>query len=97
MIFIKNAAKSVLLPPTETCFWLEHLQTFVDNRRRDAAKAAATRRARSKKNMKMQSKFIQKTKADTFVLHVERSTRKKLSREKHGLAMMLGITQTVKT
>ena len=49
--FIKNAAKSVLLPPTETCFWLEHLQTFVDNRCSGAAKAAATRRARSKKNM----------------------------------------------
>jgi hypothetical protein len=43
--FIENAA---LLPPTETRFWLEHLQTIVDNRRRGAAKAAATRKAKKK-------------------------------------------------
>ena len=49
---VKNAAKLVQLPPTETHFWFEHLQTVVDNRLRGAAKAAASRRARAKKNNK---------------------------------------------
>ena len=38
--FVENATKSVLLPPTKTRFWLEHLQTIIN---RGAAKAAATR------------------------------------------------------
>ena len=54
--FVQNSAKSVLLPASETRFWLEHLHTIVDNRRRGAAKAAATRKARSKKTTEAVSK-----------------------------------------
>ena len=40
---VENAAREVLLPPEE---WLDHLQTVMENRRRGARKAAATRKAK---------------------------------------------------
>ena len=46
--------------------------------------------------LKLQSKFLHKM-PNTFVLHVEKCTWRKLSRKKHGLAVisvMLGITLT---
>ena len=48
--FVHDAAKEVLLTPEEVCIWLEHLSTVLQNRRRGAAKAAATRRAKRAKN-----------------------------------------------
>ena len=48
--------------------------------------------------VKLQSKYLHKM-PNTFVLHVERCTWKKLSRKKHGLvviSVMLGITLTEK-
>ena len=42
--FITNAARSVLLPIEETKVWIDHLTTILQNRKRGAAKAAATRR-----------------------------------------------------
>jgi len=45
--FVHDAAKKVLLPPEEVRIWLEHLSTVLQNRRRGAAKAAATRKAQS--------------------------------------------------
>ena len=44
--FVHDAAKKVLLPPEEVRIWLEHLSTVLQNRRRGAAKAAVTRKAR---------------------------------------------------
>ena len=44
--FLKSAAKQVLLPPCEVDFWVQHLKTVMDNRRRGAVKAAATRKAK---------------------------------------------------
>ena len=41
--FIQCAAMKVLLPVEETEIWFDHLQTVVNNRKRGAAKAAATR------------------------------------------------------
>ena len=43
---VQSAAKEVLLPPEECKIWLQHLQTVVENRRRGARKAAATRQAK---------------------------------------------------
>ena len=43
---IESAAKKVLLPYGECRIWLSHLQTVLENRRRGAKKAAATRRAK---------------------------------------------------
>ena len=43
---IESAAKKVLLPSHECSVWLNHLRTVVENRRRGAQKAAATRRAK---------------------------------------------------
>ena len=43
---VESAAKKVLLPPDECHIWLNHLKTVVDNRRRGAQKAAATRQAK---------------------------------------------------
>ena len=44
--FIKNAAQKVLLPCHEVQMWLEHLKVIIENHKRGAAKAAATRRAK---------------------------------------------------
>ena len=44
--FLQEAAKKALLSIEDTKIWLEHLQTVLDNGRRGAKKAAATRRAR---------------------------------------------------
>ncbi len=44
--FVRTAAKQVQLSPEETQIWLSHLQTVLENRRRGAAKAKATRQAR---------------------------------------------------
>lgn len=43
---VENAAREVLLPPEECKIWLDHLQTVMENRRRGARKAAATRKAK---------------------------------------------------
>ena len=40
------AAQKVLLPCHEVQMWLEHLKVIIENRKRGAAKAAATRRAK---------------------------------------------------
>ena len=48
--FVHDAAKEVLLTPEQVRIWLEHLSTVLQNRRRGAAKAAATRRAKRAKN-----------------------------------------------
>ena len=42
--FIVNAARSVLLTKEETKIWIDHLTTILKNRKRGAAKSAATRR-----------------------------------------------------
>ena len=42
--FIVELAKKCLLPSDEVSFWIEHLQQIQKNRKRGAAKAAATRR-----------------------------------------------------
>ena len=44
--FIKNVAQKVLLPCNEVQIWLEHLKVIIENRKRGAAKAAATPRAK---------------------------------------------------
>lgn len=41
---LESAAKAVLLPTEEVGFWIDHLNTVAENRRRGAAKAAETRR-----------------------------------------------------
>ena len=41
---VESAAKKVLLPTQEVEFWLDHLATVSENRRRGATKAAETRR-----------------------------------------------------
>ncbi len=43
---IESAAKEVLLPIDGCTIWIKHLQTVLENRRRGARKAAATRQAR---------------------------------------------------
>lgn len=43
---IESLAKKVLLPTREVGFWIEHLNTVAENRRRGAEKAAETRRRR---------------------------------------------------
>ena len=58
--FIEDAAKSVLLCVEETKIWIDHLATVVQNRKRGAAKAAATRRAKqSRKSTQQQSQSLQ--------------------------------------
>ena len=52
-------AKMVLLTPDGTKIWLDHLHTVLLNRRRGAAKAAATRRA--KKSVREKSVTSQAT------------------------------------
>ena len=47
---IKALAKSVLLPEEEVKIWVDHLETVAANRKRGAAKAAATRRARKQQH-----------------------------------------------
>ena len=47
---VDNAAERVLLPAEECRIWLNHLQTVMENRRRGAKKAAATRAKRSMKD-----------------------------------------------
>ena len=44
--FIQKAAQAVLLPCNEARMWFEHLKIIQENRKRGAAKAAATRRAK---------------------------------------------------
>ena len=44
--FVTSAAESVLLSVEDTRIWLDHLGTVLKNRRRGAAKAAATRQLR---------------------------------------------------
>ncbi len=44
--FVKEAAKKALLTADDARIWIEHLQTVLKNRKRGAAKAAATRRAK---------------------------------------------------
>ena len=44
---LESIAKKVLLLTEECRIWLDHLQTILDNRRRGAKKAAATRRAKA--------------------------------------------------
>ena len=44
---LEDVAKKVLLTCNEYKIWLSHLQTVLENRRRGAKKAAATRRARA--------------------------------------------------
>ena len=44
--FIENAARAVLLPCSEVQMWFEHLKVINENRKRGAAKAAATRQAK---------------------------------------------------
>lgn len=44
--FMKNTAQKVLLPCHEVQMWLEHLKVIIENRKRGAAKAAATHRAK---------------------------------------------------
>ena len=41
--FIRDAAKQSLLAPSDTKIWIQHLNTVLRNRKRGAAKAAATR------------------------------------------------------
>jgi len=43
--FITELARKCLSPPTEVPFWIEHLQQVWKNRKRGAAKAAATKEA----------------------------------------------------
>ena len=43
---MQEAAKKVVLSTEDAQIWLDHLQTVLENRKRGAAKAAATRRAR---------------------------------------------------
>ena len=43
---LEQAAKATLLPTFEVKIWLDHLKTVLDNRKRGAEKAAATRRAK---------------------------------------------------
>ena len=44
--FMQEEAKKVLLTPDDTKIWMDHLHTVILNRKRGAAKAAATRRAK---------------------------------------------------
>ena len=44
--FLQNAARKALLSIEDTKIWLDHLQTVLNNRKRGARKAAATRQAR---------------------------------------------------
>lgn len=43
---LQNVSERCLLSPEECMFWLDHLQTVVDNRQRGAKKAAETRRSK---------------------------------------------------
>lgn len=45
---VNEVAQRVLLPPEEVQFWLQHLTTVADNRKRGAEKAAATRSRKSR-------------------------------------------------
>ena len=47
---MQSAAKEVLLTQEEVSIWLDHLNTILRNRKRGAAKAAATRQAKKAKN-----------------------------------------------
>ena len=58
--------KHVLLSPDQIRMWFEHLHTVKENRKRGAARAAATRRI---------SKRKKKGRVPTTVLHVEPLTR----------------------
>ena len=44
--FIRQEAEKVLLTPDDTKIWMDHLHTVLLNRKRGAAKAATTRRAK---------------------------------------------------
>ena len=46
--FIEQTAKEALLSTDVTKIWIEHLVTVVENRKRGAAKAAATRQLKRK-------------------------------------------------
>ena len=52
--FVEDAAKSVLLSVEETKIWIDHLTTVVQNRKRGAAKAAATRQMKRQAQQKHQ-------------------------------------------
>ena len=45
---IRQLAKEVLLPVNEVKIWINHLQSVIENRRRGARKAAATRQSKKK-------------------------------------------------
>lgn len=47
-IAVNEAAKKALLSTEDAQIWLDHLQTVVENRKRGAAKAAATRKAKKR-------------------------------------------------
>ena len=53
--FVQSAAKEVLLTQEEVSIWLDHLNTILRNRKRGAAKAAATRQAKKAKNSHLSS------------------------------------------
>ena len=44
--YVENVSRKVLLTPTVTQMWMDHLHTVLQNRKRGARKAAATRQAR---------------------------------------------------
>ena len=49
--FIKEVAEKVLLPCDEVKIWFQHLKMIHDNRKRGAAKAAATRQSKQSRPM----------------------------------------------
>lgn len=49
-IEVQRIAKEVLLPIEDVSFWVEHLRSITENRKRGAAKAAETRRKKREKD-----------------------------------------------
>ena len=53
--FVQDVAKDVLLTSEEVKIWLDHLVTVFENRRRGAAKSAATRKAKQQKHQQQET------------------------------------------
>ena len=62
---LRDTAKSILLPEEECQIWLDHLRTVIENRKRGAQKAAATRK--SKQRNQAQSMAV----LESSILHVQ--------------------------
>ena len=85
--------KKVLLPTNKCKIWLNHLQTVLENRRRGAKKAVATRRARAQLTQQSHPPPL----APGHTLQVQRVSPLHPCLPASGTEEMSGITHTART